>query len=63
MIPGIIVRVLKFSLYEFQKRRKGIENVFEEIMAENLPNLKKKSDTGTECTEDSKLLHTKTYCN
>ena len=45
-----------------RRREKGIENVFEEIMAENLPN-QKKSDTGTECTGDSKLLHTKTYCN
>ena len=46
-----------------EEREAGIENVFEEIMAENLPNLKKKSDTGTECIEDSKPLHTKTYCN
>ena len=27
------------------KERKGIENVFEEIMAENFPNLKKEIDT------------------
>ena len=26
------------------KREKGIENVFEEIMAENFPNLKKKTN-------------------
>ena len=28
-----------------EEREKGIENVFEEIMAENFPNLKKETDT------------------
>ena len=30
---------------EGEEREKGIENVFEEIMAENIPNLKKETDT------------------
>ena len=29
---------------EGEEREKGIENVFEEIMAENFPNLKKETD-------------------
>ena len=29
---------------EEEKRERAIENVFEEIMAENLPNLKKETD-------------------
>ena len=32
---------------------KGIENVFEEIMAENFPNLTKKRYSSTGCTEGS----------
>ena len=29
---------------EGEEREKGIENVFEEVMAENFPNLKKDTD-------------------
>ena len=38
---------------EGEERAKGIENVFEEIMAENFPNLTKKRYSCTECTEGS----------
>ena len=34
----------KIGIPEGEEREKGIEKVFEEIMAENLPNLKKKTD-------------------
>ena len=30
--------------FQKEKKEKGIENVFEEIMAENFPNLKKETD-------------------
>ena len=33
------------GLPEGEEREKGIENVFEEIMAENFPNLNKETDT------------------
>ena len=37
---------------EFQKEnKKGIENVFKEIMAENSPNLKKEKDIQTQKTQ------------
>ena len=32
------------GITEGEEREKGIENVFEEIMAENFPNLKKQTD-------------------
>lgn len=51
-----------------KKREKGIKNVFDQIMAENLTNLKKETDTRTRSTEDSKQdeakqTHKKTYHN
>ena len=52
---------------EGEEREKGIENVFEEIIAENFPNLKKEHpDTGS--TEgptqvEPKQTYTKTYYN
>ena len=51
-----------------EKREKGIENVFNEIMAENFPNLKKETDMYTGSTEGPKQdepeqTHTKTYHN
>ena len=33
------------GLPEGEEREKGIENIFEEIMAENFPNLNKETDT------------------
>ena len=36
-----------------KKREKGIENVFEEIMAENFPNLKK--ETGIQVQETQRV--------
>ena len=48
------------------ERGKGIENVFEEIMAENFPNLKKETYPVTGSTEgpeqdEPKQIHTKAY--
>ena len=42
---GTTSSVLTFTLWESQKERvKGVENVFDEIMAENFPKLKKETD-------------------
>ena len=51
-----------------RRKRKGIENVFEEIMVENFPNLKKDIYPVIESTEgpkqhEPKQTHTKTYHN
>ena len=52
-----------------EEREKGIQNVFEEIMAENLPNLKKETYPDTRSTEEGpkqdepKQTYTKTYYN
>ena len=49
------------------ERDKETENVFEEIMAENFPNLKKEMDVqGQEAQseqDEPKQTHTKTCCN
>ena len=51
---------------EGEEREKGIKNVFEEIIAENFPNLKKEMYQGTGSTEgpkqyEPKQTYPKTY--
>ena len=51
-----------------KERKKEIKNIFEEIMAENFPNLKKETYPGTGSTEgpneDAPIkTHSKTYHN
>ena len=53
---------------EGKEEEKGIENIFEEIMAENFPNLKETRYQDTGNTEGPKWVepqkaHTKTYNN
>ena len=48
---------------EGKEKEQGIENIFEEIMAENFPDLK---ETDIKIQEAQRALnrpHTKTYCN
>ena len=43
--------------------KKRIENIFEEIMAENFPNLKEADIKMQEAQAETKQGHTKTYYN
>ena len=60
---------VKYKIYGVTKgeeRKKGIEHVLEEIMAENISNLKKEAYPGTRSTkcpkrDEPKQTHTKTY--
>ena len=45
---------------EGEEREKGTENVFEESMAENFPNLKKETDIQV---QEPKKTYTKSYHN
>ena len=54
------------GISEGKEREKGIKNVFEEIMAENFPNLKKENKypgTGSSKQDETKQTYTKTYYN
>ena len=61
------IHVIEIS--EGEERERGIENVFEEIMAENFLNLKKETDiqvqgrTQGSKQDEHKQTHTKTYHN
>ena len=53
---------------EGKEKEQAIENIFEEIMAENFPNLKDTDIKNTGSTEgpkqvEPKQAHTKSYCN
>jgi len=48
--------------YKGPRRREKIENVFNEIMAENFPNLKKETSVQEAQTSPNKI-HTRTYHN
>ena len=41
-----------------EEREQGMENTFEEIMAENFPNLKKETDTPVQEAQRQKIIHT-----
>ena len=45
---------------EGEERERGIENVFEEIMAENFPNLKKETDVQLQKAQRSQIRQTQT---
>ena len=68
-IFGITSSIPKFALQGFQKekreREKGIQNVFDEIIAEKSPNLKKETDIRVQEAQrdEPKQTHTKTYHN
>ena len=56
------------GILEGEEREKGIKNVFEKIMSEKFPNLKKETHPGTGSTEGPKQYkpkqtYTKTYYN
>ena len=51
-----------------ERREKGVKNVLDEIIAENLPNLKKETDIQVKEAQspkqdEPKETHTKTYYN
>ena len=45
---------------EGEERESGIENIFEEIMAENVPNLKKETDVQIQKAQRSQTRQTQT---
>ena len=45
---------------EGEERERGIENIFEEIMAENVPNLKKETDVQIQKAQRSQTRQTQT---
>ena len=57
------------GISEEKETEKGVENLFEEIIAENLPNLEKETDIQIQiCTErpqqnQPKEVHIKTHSN
>ena len=53
----------KVGIPEGEEREKGFENVFEEIVAENFPNLKKEIEAQRAPEGKPKQTYTKTYYN
>ena len=62
------INICIIGVSDVEDREKRVENVFDEVMAENFPNLKKVTYPGTGNTQgpkqdEPKQTHTKTYHN